>query len=952
MKSIIIIVTCLLLVSNSLRASVTIKIDTDQTKEPISKYIYGQFIEHVGRGIYGGIWAEMLEDRKFYYPITDDFNPWATVTEPYWGGTGPYKYLNASPWQVIGPAGTVTMDMAEPFVGEHTPVVHLPGDGSIAGIRQDGLAIVKDKNYTGRITLAGDKDSLPISVRLILNSGNILIQEINKITPEFQTYPLRFTATASSGNVKIEIISKGKGTFKIGTLSLMPADNIKGWRKDIVKLLKELDSPVYRWPGGNFVSGYNWKDGIGERDKRPPRKNPAWKGIEHNDVGIHEYMELMELLNAEPYIVVNTGLGTVEEAAEEVEYCNSSIDTPMGKLRAQNGHPEPFDVKWWAVGNEMYGKWQAGYMAPKEYMEKHNRVAEAMWDVDRNIKLVGVGEVGYWSETMLKKCLDYMDFINENIYCKDKPNIIAHAKQLAEEIKRKANAHRLLYPRQTPELIVKNIPIVMGEWNYWYGDYIYGELGIRYHLKDALGVAIGFHEFFRNSDLFFMANYAQTVNVIGCIKASETDSAFETTGLVLKLYRNHFGTIPVELSGETGDLDISAALTEDKKAITVAIVNPTENTQQIAINFEETVIKEKGKKWTIHHFDPEAYNEPGVIPNVTIKQEDSSIENSVLDVESYTIALYRWEIQKKEERLNPELKPLVASLTNGTDEERWRAAKALGETKDRSAIKPLVIALKNDKDRRVRCRAIDALEKIGGSQIIEPLISALNDEDIDVRYGLTKALAKIGEPAIKPLISAFKDNGPAIQAGAVEALAEIGHPLATEALISILKNKDPNVRARAVEALGKMRNGMVITPLSIVLSKDKDANVRGEAALALAESGSSYPIRFIVVALEDKDNRVRFKAIEALEKAYLLRKLWLKNKTISKERLEEISVLARSDTILIVESLIPVLKYNNDHIKQKAASVLSQITGENFGIDSEKWQNWWKENKENFSLQK
>ncbi len=361
MKMKLIIIACFIFLSNSLAASDSITINTEKTKEPISKYIYGQFIEHLGRCIYGGIWAEMLEDRKFYYPITDDFNPWGIADDKFWG-TGDYKYLNASPWQVIKPPGTVVMDSTNAYVGAHTPVIHVPGDGTIAGICQEGLAIVKGKNYIGRIILAGDNETLPISVRLVLDNGKIISQDIKNISSEFQAYPLKFIAPSSSENVRIEIISKGKGKFKIGTLSLMPADNIKGWRKDVVALLKELDSPVYRWPGGNFVSGYNWRDGIGERDKRPPRKNPAWKGVEHNDVGIHEYIQLMELINAEPFIAVNTGLGTVEEVAEEVEYCNGSADTPMGKLRTRNGHPEPFNVKWWAAGNEMYGSWQLGNM--------------------------------------------------------------------------------------------------------------------------------------------------------------------------------------------------------------------------------------------------------------------------------------------------------------------------------------------------------------------------------------------------------------------------------------------------------------------------------------------------------------------------------------------------------------------------------------------------------------
>jgi len=368
-KEIIFILVLLFFLHCSPGAQIKITVDVKSTGEPISEYIYGQFIEHLGRCIYGGIWAELLEDRKFYYPITDDYNPYGTANDPFWKA-GDYKYLNASAWQVIGPRGTITMDSVNAYTGKHSPVVQLPGDGTTAGIRQPGLALVKGKKYTGRIVLAGDPEAEPVEVRLVLDDGSVLSQKIEKLTSEYQSYPIQFIATTSSKKAQLEIISTGKGRFAIGTVSLMPADNIKGWRSDVVALLKELNSPIYRWPGGNFVSGYNWRDGIGDSDKRPPRKNPAWKGVEHNDVGIHEFMELMDILGAEPYIAVNTGLGTVEEVAEEVEYCNGSADTPMGKLRAQNGHPEPYHVTWWAVGNEMYGSWQLGHMPLAEYVKK------------------------------------------------------------------------------------------------------------------------------------------------------------------------------------------------------------------------------------------------------------------------------------------------------------------------------------------------------------------------------------------------------------------------------------------------------------------------------------------------------------------------------------------------------------------------------------------------------
>ncbi len=116
--------------------------------------------------------------------------------------------------------------------------------------------------------------------------------------------------------------------------------------------------------------------------------------MEYNDVGLHEFMDLCRLLDTEPYIAVNTGLGTVEDAAKEVAYCNGSLDTPMGQWRSKNGHAESFKVKFWAVGNEMYGGWQLGHMSLKDYVKKHNQVAEAMWKVDPKIQLVAVGAVG------------------------------------------------------------------------------------------------------------------------------------------------------------------------------------------------------------------------------------------------------------------------------------------------------------------------------------------------------------------------------------------------------------------------------------------------------------------------------------------------------------------------------------------------------------------------------
>ncbi len=617
----------------------TIKVDIAATGEPISPYIYGQFIEHLGKCIYGGIWAEMLEDRKFFYPVTFEFNPWGTADDPYWK-TGEYKYLNASPWQVIGDEKTVVMDKKQPFTGEHSPIIQLKGDGSQAGIKQSGLEFIAGKQYTGRIVLSGNATALPVTVQITSENGESVKSEISESSNEFTTYPLAFTVPFSGKNCSVEIFSTGKGSFKIGTISMMPADNIKGWRPDVVALLKELNSPVYRWPGGNFVSGYNWRDGIGEMDKRPPRKNPAWKGIEHNDVGLHEYMQLMEIIDAEPFVAVNTGLGTVKEVALQIEYCRGSQDTPLGKLRTENGNPAPFNIRFWAVGNEMYGDWQLGHMPLKEYVKKHNEMAKAIWAVDSSAKLIGVGAVGEWSETMLTECSDYMNLLSEHIYEKERDTLQAHVVQIKKSIKRVADAHRG-YHDKIAGLKERNIRVAMDEWNFWYGDYIYGELGVRYHHKDGLGIAMGLHEYFRNSDIYFMANYAQTVNVIGAIKTTQTTSAFETTGLVLKLYRNQFGSIPVKIESSNPNLDISAALTEDKSALTIAVVNMDSISQNLKIDLGTIQAAKTGQAWLIRNNDPEAFNTPGEQPQVTIEEQPLDFSKQVLEVPGYAVKMIK-----------------------------------------------------------------------------------------------------------------------------------------------------------------------------------------------------------------------------------------------------------------------------------------------------------------------
>jgi DUF1680 family protein/alpha-L-arabinofuranosidase len=625
---------------------ITVTINAVKTSEPISKYIYGQFIEHLGRSIYGGIWAEMLEDRKFYFPITANYKPYygpQDVSKKY-----PFAIIGASPWQITGGPNSVVMVKEDSFVGEHTPLIQPD-----SGIRQLDLGLVNNKQYAGYIYLKARQQRANVTVSLLWGDkpqerdDNHFTADAN----EYIKYPLRFTAGADTTNGKLEIRITGGACF-VGTVSLMPADNIEGMRADTLKLLKELNASLYRWPGGNFVSGYDWRNGIGERDKRAPQRNPAWAGLEHNDFGFNEFIHFCRLVEAEPLVTVNTGFGDAYSAAAQLEYANGSIDKPMGSLRAKNGDPEPFNVRYWCIGNEMYGPWQLGFMKLEHYVRKHNWIVDKMRQVDPNIVTIASGNAGSWSEGLLQHCSNHIDLIAEHFYCREKNDVAEHASQIADSIKHKAQFHRQLRQKLNA-LKGKDIRIAMTEWNYWYGPYLFGDLGTRYFHKDALGIARGLHEYFRNSDIISMASYAQTVNVIGCIKTSKTDAAFETTGLALKLYRNNFGTLPVAVTGDTGPLDVMAAWTSDKKSLTIAIVNPAERKYELVMDLQGVESAGMGKLWLIANSDPMAYNEPGKEPQVVIEEKSLAKASNILNIPPLSICLYKLRCKMKDYAIQP-----------------------------------------------------------------------------------------------------------------------------------------------------------------------------------------------------------------------------------------------------------------------------------------------------------
>lgn len=226
-----------------------VAIDTQQTSDPVSKYIFGSFIEHIGTTIYRSLWAELLDDRKFYFPISSTDLP--APARPQ----GNPMRMQLHKWRPVGPDEAVIMDPVHPFVGDHSPEVQLDSSAP-RGIRQAGLSLINGKHYTGSIYLRGTPGTR-VGVSLIWGDGDHDRETAAfTLTSEYKKYPFSFTSRADTFNAALEISGTGSGDFHIGTVSIMPADNIDGFRPDTIALLKGLHSGMWRLPGGNFLSDW------------------------------------------------------------------------------------------------------------------------------------------------------------------------------------------------------------------------------------------------------------------------------------------------------------------------------------------------------------------------------------------------------------------------------------------------------------------------------------------------------------------------------------------------------------------------------------------------------------------------------------------------------------------------------------------------------------------------
>ena len=402
-----------------------------------------------------------------------------------------------------------------------------------------------------------------------------------------------------------------------------------GVRKDVLEAARKLRVTQLRWPGGNFVSGYHWEDGIGPRDSRPVRYDLAWFQRESNRFGTDEFIATCRKLGAEPYICVNLGSGTLDEASHWVEYCNREGGTYYSDLRKKNGHAEPYHVKFWGLGNEMYGPWQIGHKNATDYAKAAVEFAKVMKWQDPSIKLVACGSGDPdWDRPVLEALVQQVDYISAHHYTvvddlKDYYEILGTVAEMEMTIRQSAMSAEAISARARKS---PPVAIAFDEWNILHNwsdggkrDDVH-KFEVPYNLRDALWVASALNVLQRHCRAVRLANLAQLVNVIAPMYTTPNGLLLRTTYYPLELYANRSGPVALDVlavspqfearrSGMHTYLDASGTYDEEKRRVTLAVVNRRKEGDVVGtVELAGVRAKPGGRAFLVSGASPEAQN--------------------------------------------------------------------------------------------------------------------------------------------------------------------------------------------------------------------------------------------------------------------------------------------------------------------------------------------------------
>ena len=444
---------------------------------------------------------------------------------------------------------------------------------TVAGVQQGPFSIKKSETYMGSIWAKGDGKA---ELNIALNAGgkDIAVQKIGKPGTTWKKYEFKLSTSGYEGDANLNIGVKN-GSLQVDQISMTPRTGVRlgGFRPDIYQAVKELAPTNLRWPGGGYAAQYSWKWGIGPQEKRIRWPHYMWMNYDQNDFGTDEFLQLCNQIKSEPVMVVRIGFdrpasehdSILQEACDWVAYCNEPETGKWGKVRAANGHPKPYNVKYWEVDNEM---WEYGIA---NYEAAVREFSSAMRKVDPKIKIIVCGGFGNGGDKgMIERSGNYFDYISlhyyesANGYASGPEKLAAQYQQYADMIAKSSNP---------------NIKLFISEWNLNSIDWRTGLF------------AGGFLNMCEKQPIVEMGAAALFIRRTDSPDWNNAFINFDYKGLfvapnylVTKLWHDNFSKNKLAYTGETGDLSVSTTLSEDGKKVIVKLVNPTENAYELKID--------------------------------------------------------------------------------------------------------------------------------------------------------------------------------------------------------------------------------------------------------------------------------------------------------------------------------------------------------------------------------
>ena len=534
----------------------SVRIDATKVANPIDPRLYGHFLEFMFEGMKFGLHAELLKNRGFEEAASPTGLPRDWEREPNdrnddreatfaWDAEVAYA-PQSTPFPADASAHALRLVIKARYDGPRG--VRQGRIPARRGVAYHGSFWLKTADYDGAVTLALGQDQ---------EGGRTYASHvIAEVTADDTWRQYTFTLTPSEGDplAKLTILFDGKGRLWLDQVSLLPGDAVGGVRADVLERVKALKPAFVRWPGGNVAQDYHWQWGIGPRDRRPSWINKAWwNEREPSDFGSDEFIAFCRTIGAEPHVVVNVeGAGaTPDEAAAWVEYMNGPPDSRYGALRAANGHREPFNVKTWELGNEIWGDWVRGYSDAATYARNYLRYRDAMRAVDPSIRFIAVGrDRTDWNDQLLALAGGSIDLLSIHHY--DGPSEQQDARMLMARPLHWETYYRELGQTIRARAPGANIKLIVNEWNSVL------PMPRQHSMESALYAARLMNVFERSGGLVAMSAVSDLVNGWpgGIIQAGRHGVFVTPTYRVAQLYNEHLGAERLEAAVESPTFDV------------------------------------------------------------------------------------------------------------------------------------------------------------------------------------------------------------------------------------------------------------------------------------------------------------------------------------------------------------------------------------------------------------